>query len=125
MNTIKIEWMHYDKEGETCTRCNNTGDNIKSALEKISKDSDFKDIKVNYKETKLNADKMPESNTVLINDRKIEDILGASSSENFCHSCSCLAGQGTNCRTIEKDGESYEDIPEQMIIDALKITLTK
>ena len=50
MNKIEIEWMHYDKEGETCTRCNNTGDNVKTVLETISKDKKFDDIKISYKQ---------------------------------------------------------------------------
>jgi hypothetical protein len=64
---------------------------------------------------------MPDSNTVLINGQKLEDILDATASENYCHSCSCLAGAGSNCRTIVKDGESYEAIPEEMIVEALTI----
>lgn len=123
MKHLEIEWMHYDKEGETCTRCNNTGDNVKAALKSISKDKNFKDTIITYKETKLDADKMPESNTVLINGIKLETILNATASENFCHSCSCLAGAGSNCRTIVRDGQSYEAIPEEMILEAIIKTL--
>ena len=125
MKKFNIEWMHYDKEGETCTRCNNTGDNIKSALETLSKDNNFQDIKINYKETKLEADQMPDSNTVLIDDRKLEDILNATASENYCHSCSCLAGSGTNCRTVEYDGKIYEDLSEDMILEGIKTVIEK
>lgn len=119
MRIIRIEWKHYDKEGETCTRCNTTGDNIKAALEAISEDRSRKKIKIDYKETILEADKMPESNTVIINGQKIEDILNAKASENYCHSCSCLAGSDTNCRTIELSGQSYESIPKEMILEAI------
>lgn len=120
MKEINIEWMHYDKDGETCTRCNNTGDNVKASLEVLSKDKNYKNIKVNYRETKLKANKMPESNTVLINGQKLEDILEATASDNFCHSCSCLAGENTNCRTVEYDGRIYEDLSKEMIIQAIK-----
>lgn len=119
MKEIKIEWKHYDKEGETCTRCNNTGDNVKKALKMASRDDKLKNVKISFKETKLEADKMAESNTVLINGVPIEDILDASASENYCHSCSCLAGEDTNCRTVELGGTSYEDIPEKMILEAI------
>lgn len=120
MKKLKIEWRHYDKKGETCTRCNNTGDNIKTAIESIANDQQFKDVKIDYNEIKLNADKMPESNTVLINGQKLEDILNARASENYCHSCSCLAGQGTNCRTVLYDGKVYEDLSVAIIIAAIK-----
>ena len=115
MKEINIEWMHYDKEGETCIRCNNTGDNVKAAIKEISRD-----IRVNYKETKLEADDMPDSNTVLINGQKLEDILNAKASENHCHSCSCLAGASTNCRTVEYNGDVYEDLSVAMILAAIK-----
>lgn len=120
MKKITIEWLHYDKEGETCTRCNNTGDNIKSAIRIISNDIEFKDVQIDYIETKLEADRMPESNTVLINGLPLEDILNAKPSENHCHSCSCLAGKSTNCRTIKFEDKTYEAIPEDLIIDAIK-----
>lgn len=123
MKELNIEWMHYDKEGETCTRCNNTGDNIKAVLETMSKDKTDKGIKINYKETILEAKDMPDSNTVLINGKKLEDILNAKASENYCHSCSCLAGSGTNCRTIELNDKSYEAIPEELILGAIKILI--
>ncbi|AKM82614.1 TPA: molybdenum cofactor biosysynthesis protein [Candidatus Berkelbacteria bacterium] len=120
MKKITIEWLHYDKEGETCTRCNNTGDNIKSAIKTISNSPELKDLQIDYFETKLEADRMPESNTVLINNLSLEEILNATTSENHCHSCSCLAGKSTNCRTIELNDRSYEVIPEELIIEAIK-----
>lgn len=82
MKKIKIEWKHYDKKGETCTRCNNTGDNLKEAIAGIQKK--YKDIKIDYSETILSAKDMNISNSILINDKSIEDILGIKSSENYC-----------------------------------------
>ena len=102
--------MHYDKSGETCTRCNCTGDNIRKALKSVSNDSSFNDIKIIFKEIKLEADKMPKSNTLLINSGSIEDILNGSASKNHCHSCSCLASDSTNCRTIELNDKSYKKV---------------
>jgi hypothetical protein len=115
MKKINIEWLHYDKEGETCTRCNKTGDNIVKVIQKISDNPKFNDVSIKFIETKLEADKMPDSNTILIDGEKLEKIVGATSSENFCHSCSCLAGKGSNCRTICYQDEVYEDIPEEII----------
>lgn len=120
MKKLKIQWRHYDKKGETCTRCNNTGDNIKIAIESISNDQQFKDIKIDYNEIKLKADKMLESNTVLINGQKLEDILNARASENYCHSCSCLEGKSTNCRTVLYGGEVYEDLSVAIIVATIK-----
>lgn len=125
MQEINIEWRHYDKEGETCTRCNNTGDNIQKAIKEISADPSFDDTEITFRETKLKADKMSESNTVLINGITIESILDGSVSENYCHSCSCLAGKGSNCRTIEVKGKSYEAIPKEIVMKAIAETIKK
>ena len=112
---VKIEWLHYDKEGETCTRCNKTGDNVKSVIKKISSSPRFNDISIEFIETKLEANKMPDSNTIVIDGIKLENIVGGTTSENFCHSCSCLAGKGSNCRTMCYQDQVYEDIPEEII----------
>lgn len=121
---MTIEWKHYDKEGETCTRCNSTGNNIKAVLGIVSTDNAYKNIQIKYKETILEASEMPDSNTVLINGQKIEDVLNAKTSENYCHSCSCLAGSDTNCRTIELNNKSYESIPKDMILEAINKSIT-
>lgn len=118
MKELKIEWKHYDKAGETCTRCNNTGDNLKEAIAEIQKK--YKSVKINYLETILSAKDMHISNSILINNKLIEDILGVKSSESYCHSCSCLNGNDTNCRTIEASGNTYEEIPKEFITLALK-----
>ncbi|HBG81242.1 TPA: hypothetical protein DDW69_00180 [candidate division CPR2 bacterium] len=96
MKKILIEWKHYDKEGETCTRCNNTGENIQLAIKELPKN-----VKVEYMETKLEAKDMAQSNSIIINGEMIEDILGTEASDNHCGSCSCLSGEDTNCRTIK------------------------
>jgi hypothetical protein len=114
MKNITIEWKHYDKEGETCTRCNNTGENIEFAIKELPKD-----IKVKYIETKLEAKDMAISNSVLINDVLIEDILGLKASHNHCHSCTCLSGADTDCKTVEDENKIYESIPKEIILMAL------
>lgn len=119
MKELMVEWKHYDKEGETCTRCNKTGENIKNVIAKITNNRKFKNITIKFIETKLEADKMPESNTILLNGEKIDNILEATTSENFCHSCSCLAGKGSNCRTMCYKDKVYEDIPEEIIEEGI------
>lgn len=118
MKHLIIEWKHYDKEGETCTRCNNTGENIQLAIKELPKN-----VKVEYVETKLEAKDMAESNSIVINGKMIEDILGTAASQNHCSSCSCLSGEDTDCRTIEYKGNSLESIPKEIILAALKKVL--
>lgn len=115
MKKLVIEWLHYDKEGETCVRCDITGENIINAIAKIANNRKYKNLIIKFIETKLEADKMSESNTILLDGEKLDDILEAKTSENFCHSCSCLAGKGSNCRTMRYQDKIYEDIPEEII----------
>lgn len=119
-----VEWKHYDKEGETCTRCNKTGENIKNVIARIINNRKYKNLTIKFIETKLEADKMPESNTILLNGEKIDKILEVTTSENFCHSCSCLAGKGSNCRTICYKGKVYEDVSEEIIEEGILKCLT-
>lgn len=119
---ITIEWKHYAKKGETCTRCNNTGDNIKIAIKELTKR--HKNTKFNYIETELDAKNMPESNSILINNILIEDVLGLKASENHCHSCTCLEGSDTNCRTIVSGTQTYEEVPKEFILLAVERVLS-
>lgn len=32
METLKIEWRHFDVEGETCDRCYDTGENLNASF---------------------------------------------------------------------------------------------
>ena len=124
MKKLSLEWKHYDKKGETCLRCDNTGKNIQEALKDISENLNYNEVDISYKETKLDAEEMPESNMILINNKPIEEIMSATVSENYCHSCSCIAGEGANCRTIKMSGNTFEEIPKDLIIAAIEKELS-
>jgi hypothetical protein len=67
-------------------------------------------------ETELPQEDLAQSNTVLFNGVPLEQLLeGAAASESTCQSCSCLTGTAVTCRTVEYDGRSYEEIPEELI----------
>jgi len=44
---------------------------------------------------------------------------GVRVAENYCSSCSCLTGSETYCRTIQYNGKTYEEIPEEIIRKAV------
>jgi len=113
---LTIEWRHYDKEGETCSRCSATGNNLIKVIADLIEDLKQRDVEVSFIETKLTEEQMAESNLILFNDVPIEDLLtDAESSENSCTSCSCLTGTETSCRTVLYGGKAYEEIPEDLI----------
>lgn len=118
MKKLKIEWMHLDVKGETCDRCYDTGENLTAEVKRLSRALQKYNIEVEYVETKLDKTQIPQSNKILFNDVPIENILDIKVAENFCDSCSELLGDVTYCRTIEFDGNEYEEIPAKAIRQA-------
>ncbi|MBP1728083.1 MAG: domain containing protein [Deltaproteobacteria bacterium] len=119
MRELTIEWRHYEKEGATCDRCAATGTAVREVVTGLTDELAGQGVTVTFVETALTEDRMAQSNMVLFNGIPLEDLLGnATSAENNCQSCSCLTGTDTACRTVEYEGRSYEDIPEELIRQA-------
>lgn len=73
-------------------------------------------VQVIFVETLMGTSRIRESNQILFNGVPLEDLLpGAVAGENPCHSCCDLLGQETSCRTIVREGRTYEAIPESLI----------
>jgi hypothetical protein len=122
MQKIKIEWKHFDKKGKTCQRCSQTGKNLIQVLKDLKTEFASRDIQIELKETKLPENRMAESNSILINGVLLENIISnAKAGENVCHSCTKLIGQPDNCccRTIEHKEKTFEEIPINMIKQAI------
>ena len=62
METLKIEWMHLDEDGETCERCYDTGENLKNEIKRLKRTLDPLGIHIELVETKLNSDQVLLSN---------------------------------------------------------------
>jgi len=124
MRTLKIEWRHLDLGKSTCLRCSKTGKTLNQVITELKKELEPKSIKIIFKETKLSEKEIQQSNMILINGKTLESILyRAKVAENYCSSCTCLTGNETYCRTIEYNGETYEEIPEKLIREAVFKTL--
>lgn len=81
-------------------------------------------VKLSFTETTLPEEKLQQSNLILINGRPLEDILSdATAGKSYCSSCSCLTGREAYCRTIRYDGKTYEEIPAEVIREAIFIAL--
>lgn len=119
MNVLEIEWRHLDKNGKTCDRCSDTGETLRNAYDSLVRDLLPKGWEVRLKETILSDQEIPESNSIYLNGIAIEKLLPkARKSENCCVSCSELLGVPAMCRTIQKDGQIFEAIPADMILEA-------
>ena len=119
MKTLEIEWKHLDVEGKTCTRCSDTGDALQEAIEKLAEECKSLGWEIKFKETKLTAKNISESNVILFNGKSIEALLPeVRASESHCETCSELTGKSTSCRTVEFGGNSYGGIPASLIRQA-------
>jgi len=121
MKTLDIEWRHFDKEGNTCIRCSDTGEVLHSVVEELSEECRPCGWDIKFRETKLTEREISESNIILLNGKPIEKILqNALAGESHCQSCCELTGStSTSCRTIEIEGRSYESIPSHLIRQAV------
>jgi len=127
MKTITIEWRYFSKKGKTCDRCSATQDNLDIAIQELKEDLVGKGVELKLIKTILPESKIPESNIILIDGSSIEQILpNAANSESECCSCGDLCGQPTNCRTVNQNGQMYEEIPVKLIKSAIikKLHLT-
>jgi hypothetical protein len=118
--TVDIEWRHIDLDGGTCIRCSRTGKSLRQVIAGLEEELKPRGIELSFTETTLPEEKLPQSNLILVDGRPLEDILaGAEAGENYCSSCSCLTGREAYCRTIHHDGETYEEIPGELIRKAV------
>ena len=117
MNKIIIEWLHFDKDGATCDRCSQTGNNLQEVIKDLQKEFDIEFI-----ETKLTEDRMSESNQIIINGKLLEDLIPDTKvGQNFCSSCTDLTENSSDChcRTINQGETVFEEIPVNLIKTAI------
>ena len=120
MKTLKIEWRHFEKAGQTCDRCAATGRSVREAVAELSTELEEKGVNVTFTETPLPEEFMAQSNLLLFNGVPLEKVLdNAAADENPCPSCSCLTGSETSCRTVHYEGKTYEEIPGDLIRKAV------
>jgi len=60
---------------------------------------------------------------VLINGVPLEQLLAATTGESDCPSCSCLTGSATSCRTVQCDGETFEELTPELIRKGIEAVL--
>jgi len=117
---ISVEWRHYDKEGSTCDRCSGTGANLAAVINEFA----GRGVTIELQETLLSADRISESNLLLINGVPLEELLADGVvGESECPSCGCLTGEETSCRTVQCDGEVYEELSPELIRRGIEAAL--
>ena len=119
MRRLHILWQRLvTAEGKTCERCGGTQDAIVQAIPKLQEVLRPLGMEPVLETREIEPDtfkEMPsESNRIWIAGRSIEDWLNASVGKSTC----CSACGGSECRTLEIGKETFETIPEQLIVKA-------
>lgn len=114
---LNIEFRYFDKS--TCSRCKATDKSIQKSLAELKKAAS--ELKISFKETRLQASQMHLSPSITINRQDVEQITGENKQKkNACTCCSELVGEQAECRTYIYKGKKYDYIPKEMIIEAIQ-----
>lgn len=119
MRILTIRWQRLvDEKGQTCPRCQSTGDTVSNTFQKIEKALAELGIAVDLK---MEAIDLPmftsdplQSNRIRIGGRLLEEWIGGTEGQSRC----CEVCGEFDCRTISVDNDTYEAIPEDLIVKA-------
>lgn len=118
MKTLKIKWQRLVSNGQTCKRCGATEKELERAISALKKAMPPLGIKVVLEKKKLSFrafKKEPSrSNRIWINNRLVEEWIGAQAGQNLC----CDVCGDAECRTVEVGGRVYEEVPARLVIQA-------
>lgn len=126
MKTLPILWQRLVSErGTTCPRCHSTGEEVQRAVQKLKRaleplgvtpELQVREIdKASFNRNTL------QSNQILIAGETIEHWLGGQTGSSRC----CNECGDNECRTVEVGGQSYEVIPEELLVSAGVIAATR
>ena len=115
---INIKWQRLVAKGETCPRCESTEQELNKAIDKLQQALSPLEIKVTLEKEEINISEFKQdplqSNRIFINEQPIENLLKGKVGQSPC----CEVCGPTDCRTMEIDGQIYETIPSELIIQA-------
>lgn len=125
MKPLPIVWKRLVKEGETCERCGSTYQQVVGALAKL--EAALRPLGIQPVLETLVLDEPAfkaepsESNRIWIAGKPMEEWLGASVGKSPC----CSVCGGLPCRTMEVGGNTFETIPEDLIVKAALIAASQ
>jgi uncharacterized protein DUF2703 len=112
---LKIRWQRLrDPAGSRCESCLRTLNHVRTASAKLRKACHAFGIEVPPVEVSRAASGAMESNRVWINDRPLEQWLGAEVGRSDCR---CVCGKH-DCRALYLKGRRYEGVPEELLLRA-------
>lgn len=119
MKKMTIQWQRLlDDKNQTCPRCNDTGETVKTGALKLKNALAMLDIEVELLQKGMDfsafANNPLQSNTILINGKLLEEWIGGETGKSKC----CDVCGDSDCRTISFGENTFESIPENVIIKA-------
>lgn len=111
-------------DGETCERCNGTIDNARAAADELKAQLKPLGVEVTLVEHATTMENLPDSNSVIINGRSIEEWLGATRVSTECASCGDLCGEeSVCCGAISLDDAVQESYTIEHVREAAMMAL--
>jgi len=119
MKTLPIVWQRLvNTEGRTCPRCHGTGDEMLHAVDRLRAALAPLGVEPQLETVELDEASFlaqpSESNRIWIAGKPIEEWLDAHTGSSRC----CNECGDNDCRTVEVAGQTYEVIPEELLVRA-------
>lgn len=127
MTPLPIIWQRLvtTADGKTCPRCDATYQHVQSAVSKLRDMLKPMNIaptlEVREIDEKSFRKNPSESNRIWIAGSPMEEWLGASIGSSRC----CSVCGDTPCRTTELEGTIFEEIPEELILKAALMAVSR
>ena len=123
MKVLTIRWQRLVyKNGQTCQRCGSTEKELQKAFQSLKQSLAPLRIRVILEKESLDpatcAKDVSQSNRIWIGGRPLEEWLKAEVGQSPCETCCAELGSNVECRTVEVEGQAYEEIPADLIIKA-------
>lgn len=110
-------------DGKTCSRCTDTIRAARVATDQLAAELASMNVTVSLIEQE--ASDVGDSNTVLINGRPIESLIGAQRVSTDCPSCTDLTGRESCCGALQTGSGVSESVTEGQIRQAVMVALDK
>lgn len=125
MKTLPILWQRLVNEGETCQRCGSTQQNVLSAMAKLDAALRPLGIQPALETREIDdaafRDDPSQSNRIWIGGKPLEHWLDATVGNSPC----CSVCGDLPCRTVQVGDDTYEAIPEALIVSAAMMAAAK
>lgn len=119
LKKLIIQWQRLiDDKDQTCPRCSATGETVKTGVSKLKNALAELGIEVELIQKAIDfstfVNNPLQSNSILLNGKLLEEWIGGKTGKSEC----CDVCGDSECRTISFGKNTFESIPENLIIKA-------